>query len=110
MKLKRYPVYWSESAQFDLESIIDYIAAESIANARRVFAQIKEGCIKLERFPEIGKIPMELRDVNIDSYREIIVSVWKIIYRVNPESVSILAVIDSRRNRDDILLTRLLNR
>ena len=110
MKKKHYQVYWSESAQFDLETIIDYIAAESMNNARKVFGQIKESCTKLESFPEIGKVPVELSEISIDSYREIIVSVWRILYRVNAENEDILAVIDSRRDIDDILLTRLLNR
>jgi plasmid stabilization system protein ParE len=110
MKKQRYQVCWSESAQFDLEMIIDYIAAENMANARNIFTKIKESCTKLESFPDIGRIPIELNEINIDSYHEMIVLVWRIIYRVNSENVDILAVIDSRRDINDVLLTRMLNR
>ncbi len=110
MKNKRYQVYWSESAQFDLGMIIDYIAADSFANAKKIFATIKVSCLKLESFPDIGRIPIELNEINIDSYREIVVMAWRIIYRVNIDNIDVLAVIDSRRDIDDMLLTRLLNR
>lgn len=40
-------------------------------------------------------------------YRELIVSRWRLFYRIAGESVYVLARIDSRRNVEDILLERL---
>lgn len=110
MNKKTYSVLWSESAQFDLESIIDYIADESKVNAKKVFEDIKVHCLKFEDFPKIGKIPPELKNISIETYREIVVAPWRILYRVNNDEVLVLAVIDSRRDIDDTLLNRLLNR
>ena len=72
MNNKRYLVWWSDSAQLDLESIIDYISVESKANAINIFKKIKENCIKLEQFPNVGRVPPELKEINIDSYRELL--------------------------------------
>jgi toxin ParE1/3/4 len=110
MNQKTYHIWWSESAQSDLESIIDFISVESKANAISVFKQIKESCIKLERFPNIGRVPTELKEINIESYRELVVAIWRILYRINNNEINILAVIDSRRDIDDALLNRLLYR
>lgn len=110
MNGKKYSVSWSESAQFDLESIVDYIAGESKANARKIFEDITGHCLEFEDFPLIGKIPPELKNINIETYREIVVAPWRILYRINSNEVLVLAVIDSRRDIDDALLNRLLSR
>lgn len=109
MTTRSYPVWWSQSAQNDLESIVDFISLHSKANASALFNQIKDHCLKLERFPWVGRVPPELKEINIDSYREIIVSNWRILYKADRE-VHILAVIDSRRDVEDALLNRLLYR
>ena len=70
MNKKTYSVLWSESAQFDLESIIDYIADESKVNAKKVFEDIKVHCLRFEDFPKIGKIPPELKNINIETKAE----------------------------------------
>ncbi len=110
MKTKLYEVSWSESAQKDLESIIDFILTDSKQNAESVYNQIKSNCQKLEKFPNIGRIPSELKAVSIESYREIIVMNWRILYKFDKEEVGVLAVIDSRRDIDDALLSRMLYR
>ena len=66
--------------------------------------------MKLELFPNAGRIPPELKAHNIDSYRELIVRHWRIIYRFLSDEINILAVIDSRRDIDDTLLERIIYR
>ena len=56
--------------------------------------------------PLKGRIVPELRFFNILSYREMIYPPWRIIYRIMEDKVWILAVIDVRRNMEDILLER----
>jgi hypothetical protein len=41
-------------------------------------------------------------------YRELISSVWRIIYKVDNDSVYIMAIFDSRQNIEDLLLQKLL--
>jgi plasmid stabilization system protein ParE len=58
--------------------------------------------------PLRGRTVPELRDHGVLNYREIIVSPWRIIYRVQDSAVIVLAVIDGRRSLEDVLLYRLL--
>ncbi|MBN2363923.1 type II toxin-antitoxin system RelE/ParE family toxin [candidate division WOR-3 bacterium] len=103
-----YSVYWSEIAYKDLDGIIDYISNDSIDIAIKILHRIKEKAESLKNFPERGRVVPELKFHHIENYREIIVSPWRIIYRIENDSVYIIAVFDGRRNFEDILMERLL--
>ncbi len=108
MPSKKYLVVWSESAAFDLKSIISFIAVNSTQNARETFAKIKKECLLLERFPDLGKIPVELEALQIGGYRELSINPWRIFYRKQANQIVILAVVDSRRDLEDALWNRLM--
>ncbi len=104
---RKYEVLWSNTAEIDLKSIIEYIAEDSPSNAFKIIKNIKQKVPNLYTFPEKGRIVPELRDQGIMQYRELIIPPWRILYRISKESVYILSVLDSRRNIEDILLKRL---
>jgi plasmid stabilization system protein ParE len=106
---KRYEVIWSNVAENDLKNIIEYIAADSPSNAFRLFKNIKQPASNLYIFPERGRVVPELRDQGILQYRELIISPWRVIYRISEKIVYVLSVLDSRQNIEDILLKRLIN-
>lgn len=103
-----FKVKWSNVAENDLRRIIEYIARDNIANAKKVFAHIKEKTADLNQLSDRGRIVSELQDYGITLYREIIVPPWRIIYRTTDKEVHVLSVIDSRQNVEDILLNRLI--
>ena len=104
---KEYQVIWSNTAARDFEYIIEYIARDSPANALRIFKKLKEQASSLYTLPERGRIVPELQAQSIRQYRELIVTPWRILYRISEKHVYVLAVLDSRRNIEDILLQRL---
>ena len=106
---EKYQVVWSNIAENDLRNIIEYIANDSPPNALKIFKSIKQKVSSLNTFPERGRIVPELRDQGILQYRELIISPWRILYRVSENKVFVLSVLDSRRNIEDILLKRLTN-
>lgn len=107
--MKRFRVEWSLPASKDLLNIIEYISQENkIDAAIRIFKTIKSKCKTLNQSPERGRVVPELKVYGIFSYRELIISPWRIIYRISDQKVFILAVIDSRRNIEDILIERFL--
>ena len=108
MPSKKIIVEWSESASLDLKSIIMHIAANSPKNAKESLARIKKECLILEKFPDLGKIPVELEYLQINGFRELIVSPWRIFYRKEEFRIKVLAVVDSRRDLDDALWTRMM--
>ncbi|MEW6714704.1 MAG: type II toxin-antitoxin system RelE/ParE family toxin [Nitrospirota bacterium] len=106
--MKRFEVEWAQPASRDLESIIDYISQDNVDTAITIFEKIKSKCRALNQFPDRGRIVPELRAYGMLSYRELIISPWRVIYRASDRKVYVLAVIDSRRSMEDILIERFL--
>lgn len=106
---KKYHVVWSNIAENDLKNIVEYIAGDSPPNALKTFKSIKQKASSLYTFPERGRVVPELLDQGILQYRELVISPWRILYRISGKSVLVLSVLDSRRNIEDILLKRLTN-
>ena len=106
---KKYDIVWSDVAENDLRNIVEYIADDSPHNALKLFKRIKQKASSLYTLPERGRIVPELRDQGILQYRELVISPWRILYRISEKSVMVLSVLDSRRNIEDILLNRLTN-
>lgn len=105
---KSYDVWWSETAEEDLLSVIEYIARENPLQARKIFGEIKKSAESLRAFQDRGGIVSELQDQGITLYRELIIGPWRIMYRVSENIVHVLSVLDSRQNVEDILLKRLI--
>ena len=103
-----FRVEWTRAAATDLTAIIDYISEDSIETALLVLEKIKQITGKLATLPFRGRLVPELAVYGIQIYRELIYLPWRIIYRVSGKKVFIMAVLDSRRNLEDILLERLV--
>jgi toxin ParE1/3/4 len=106
---KSFEVLWAAVAESDLTGIILYIAEESPGSAKKVLARIKARTAKLTKSPMQGRVVPELLSQGISQYREVVISPWRVIYRVERDRVLVVSVIDSRRNVEDILLGRFLN-
>lgn len=103
-----YQVFWTQTAQQDLRKIITYIAVDSKTHARKIYSAIKQKANNLQQMPLQERIVPELNYYGILTYRELIYQPWLIIYRIEDNKVWVLAVIDSRRNVEDILLDRFI--
>jgi plasmid stabilization system protein ParE len=108
MTKRTYPVFWTQTAKQDLTRIIDYIAADSEIQARSIYLAIKEKADNLGEMPLKGRVVPELRYYSILTYRELISPPWRIIYEIDDARIWVHAVIDGRRNVEDILLNRLI--
>ena len=108
--MKQFKVIWTKNAQFDLESIIEYIKIDSLDIAKKIFFEIKKECDDLHYFPQRKRIVPELQQIGILKYREIIYEKWRIIFKIDNTKVYVLLVLDSRRNLEDILFQRLIGK
>ncbi len=106
--MKDFKVIWTKNAEFDLESIIEYIKTDSIKTAKEIFFEIKSRCDNLSIFPASRRVVPELEQIGILKYRELIYQRWRIIYKIDNDKIFIVAVVDSSRNIEDILFQRLL--
>lgn len=104
---KIYQVLWTNTAQQDLTEIIEYIAQDSIGDALAILQKLENKAALLITLPNRGRIVPELLDTGISQYREIVSAPWRIVYRVENKQVLIMAVLDSRRDLQTVLLNRL---
>jgi plasmid stabilization system protein ParE len=87
-------VAWSPEAVEDLESIGAYIERDSPIYARAVVGRIVEIGQGLAQFPNLGRVVPEFDD---PALRERFVYSYRVIYKVEPHRVLIVAVIHGRR-------------
>lgn len=104
---EKYRVQWTSTAEKDLLQFIASIVSDSQKKALQIFKKMRRIVQTLSDFPERCRVVPELQDQGVQIYLECIVSPWRIIFRVADEVVYVLAVIDGRRNLEDILLERL---
>lgn len=105
---KAYKLKWTTSAKDDLLNIVTYIKRDSPSIANDVYQKIRKKAISSNFFPLKGRVVPELQNEGITSYREVIVSAWRIIYKVGNNTVYIMAILDSRQNIEELLLQKLL--
>ncbi len=105
-----YKVRISRSAKLDLDEIISFYSQERIDYAKNVMLMIKKSIQSLKTFPEKGRIVPELSDHNIHEYREILSSYWRILYKIENSDVFVHAIIDGRRNTEELLMRKLSRR
>ena len=109
-KIKIFTVNVNKTAKNDLREIIRYISKNNPMNALNVLKRIQDRINSLDHFPERGGYVPELLKQNMKDYRQIIEPPWRIIYTIDENVVNVLLLIDSRRNTQDILVERLVNK
>jgi toxin ParE1/3/4 len=87
-------IIWSRRAAQDLDSIIEYIAADSPAYAGIVLKNIVHQTRILQRFPQAGRKVPEFDD---EDTRELVIYSYRIIYRLQDNEALIVAVIHGKR-------------
>ncbi len=108
---KKYQIRWAEAALQDVESILTYIATRDDINAATtVYQRLTERINSLDTHPERCRVVPELREIGITDYRELIVKPFRICFRIHDGKVVLVSVLDGRRDLEQILLERALNR
>jgi toxin ParE1/3/4 len=109
-RTRRHRVVWTETARGDIGRLASYLFVEAPLRAEELVDEILERAESLSTSPLRGRWVPELRWVGDRTWRELQHRPWRIIYRVTPGYVvQIHAVLDGRRNLEDILLERLLH-
>ena len=105
----KYKVIIDPQAKLDLKEIFIYVAVnDSIQSANKLLDALEETCSRLEKIPERGHIPSELRNTGIKKDLEIHYKPYLIIYEIEKNIIYIHCVIDGRRNIQEILSNRFL--
>ncbi len=96
-------VYWSTLAVDNLKSIARYIAKDNPTATRKVADKLKRKAESAGRFPKRGRVVPEIGQ---EMVRELLEGNYRIIYRMNQDSVIILALFDGHQQLDDSPLHR----
>ena len=105
---ERYRVIWAPSALGDLEEILSWAEDEKPGRAVTVAARIEAAASRLDRLPARGRLVPELRELGIPFFRELVVTPWHLVYRIDGREVRVVALFDGRRDPAEMLLRRLL--
>lgn len=89
-------IYLSEDADSDLLNIHCYIAERNPAAAVSLAHEFEEKLASLSRFPAIGRDRSNL----LKGIRSVAAGNYVIFYRIEPERVTIMRVLDGRRDID----------
>jgi len=96
---KKYKVNISLTAQNDIEHIFFYIAEDSINNAKNFLLELEERIYSLDTFPErFAYIPENIFFGT--SYRHINHKKYRVIYKIDNNSVYIMRVIHGAKLLD----------
>lgn len=113
MAERRRTIQWTLAAAGDLVSIADYAAKESPTRASRLLSTLRARADSLAHAPERGRRVPELRAlgvVEIEPVRELVVRPYRLLYRIGDDAVTILAVVDSRRDLESLIVERSIRR
>jgi plasmid stabilization system protein ParE len=92
-------IIWSPKATDNLEEICNFIGEDSEFYAR-IFAQrIIDEIEKIPDFPKAGRIVPEYQQNNL---REKIFQSYRIVYRIKPDAIEIVAIVHGARLLHDI--------
>jgi len=104
-----YEVRLTLGAEKDLQALYrDLAERRSTAQAETLLDTILGAIEALEHFPDRGATPGELAALGIRDYRQILLSPYRIIYRVIGATVFISLIADGRRDMQALLERRLL--
>ena len=87
-------VYWTDTAVEHLLAIYEYIARDSPVYAQRMVDRLTRRSEQIATFPLSGRMVSEYE---VEDIREIIEKSYRIIYRIKPKQIDVLAVIHCAR-------------
>jgi toxin ParE1/3/4 len=108
--MTRYNVLIPSSVVYDIQEIVDYISENNASIALAILDRLENKINSLKVYPDRGRVVPELLSQNITEYHELVEAPWRIIYKIVDSNVFILTVIDGRRNVQDVLLRKLMNK
>jgi toxin ParE1/3/4 len=109
MASPRFEVRLTRGAEEDLESLHAYLAQHrSSEDADALLETLLAKAETLERFPDRGVVPKELDRLGMRSFRQLIQTPYRIVYRVIGPEVVVLLIADGRRDMQTLLEHRLL--
>lgn len=88
-------VFWTASAQDQLDSIYSYISLNSEEYALAMVDRITSRSIQIANHPMSGR---SVPEYELPQIREVIEFPYRIIYHIKPDRIDVIAVLHGARN------------
>ena len=105
-------VEWSPDAVHSLNAILEYYMDRAGENtAHNIYDRIMKEIELLEVEKIRTKRTPELKDIGINDVYELVISPWKVYYKIKEDNKKayILFVLDGRRNIEEILISKVID-
>lgn len=109
MSARAFKVEWAEVARKDLDEIFDYVYRNSPTAALELIERLEQRAATLESMPHRGRVPPELVRFRVQLYHELVVTPFRLLYRVYEDRVVVVGVFDGRRDLEEVIIGRLLS-
>lgn len=96
----------AERDLYDIHAFIAHMSGHEQANS--IQDKLMDGILTLETLPTRGKLPQECTRMGVYDIRELHIPPWRIFYSMTTTAVHVLAVLDGRRDMQELLRLRLL--
>ena len=105
----KYAVLLAQEAEDDLVDIYRYAAeSDSVEREDDIRTGIERRCSQLHGLPHRGHAPPELERLGVLDFREVHFKPYRIVYEVTGTTVNVHAILDGRRDLQEVLVRRLL--
>jgi toxin ParE1/3/4 len=106
-----HDVFLIAEAEDDIFGVYRFVAVhDSPEKAENLFNHLRQTIDSLSELPTRGHIPPELDRIDVREFLEIHFKPYRIIYQIVEANVFVHAVLDGRRELQDILQRRLLEK
>ncbi|MDJ0764113.1 MAG: type II toxin-antitoxin system RelE/ParE family toxin [Myxococcota bacterium] len=107
----KFRICFAEVALSDFESILEYIALnDSVASATYVHDALMARIDTLTDHPERCRLVPELKEMGLSQFRELIWKPYRVCFSIHKQEVAIVAVLDGRRDLEQLLIDRAFRR
>lgn len=103
-----YEVFFTRFAEDDLGEILDFYLTKNRPFAVKLLETVEARVSELSSYPERGRVIPELERKSIVDYREIVEGNYRILYKVEDRKVFVLAIVDGRRNFEEVVIAKLM--
>lgn len=107
--MRGHEVFLTRGAEEDLRELHRYVARnESSRRADRLLDDVVALAGRLATLAERGSVPKELEALGVREYRQVMLGVYRVIYRRVDDRVIVYVIADGRRDMQSLLERRLL--
>ena len=102
-----FDIIWTRTAVSDLDELLEHIAAErGVDQGLQLYETLRHSIASLAKMPRRCRQVPELLDIGLFEYREVVERPYRLVFRIVDQKVVILAILDSRRDLEELLIQR----